>query len=75
MNYELGKCNLQKLLKEKGWTQTHFAERMGWERQRVNGYCKKERTMSVAVLFSVADTLDVDPRDIYDLEIKGGIKL
>jgi transcriptional regulator with XRE-family HTH domain len=69
MKYELGKCNLQRLLEEKGWSQSHFAERMGWERQRVSDYCRKVRTMSIPVLFSVADTLGVNPREIYDLEL------
>jgi transcriptional regulator with XRE-family HTH domain len=65
--YELGRCYLQNILDEVGWSQQDLADRMGWERQRVSDYCRKVRTMSVPVLFAVADTLGVDPRRLYEL--------
>lgn len=67
MKYVLGSCNLPALLREKGWLNQDLADRLGWSRQQVSDYCTEQKKMSVPTLYSVADTMDIDPRRIYDL--------
>lgn len=67
MKYKLGACNLPALLKEIGWINQDLADRLGWKRQQVSDYCTEKKKMSVATLYSVADTMGIDPRRIYDL--------
>lgn|GEM_PF-1573945 len=66
MKYVLGDCNLPQLLKEIGWINQDLADKMGWSRQQVSNYCTGEKKMSVATLFSVADTMGIDPRRLYE---------
>lgn len=67
MKYILGDCNLPKLLKEIGWINQDLADRLDMSRQQVSDYCTGVKKMSTATLFSVADTMGVDPRRIYVL--------
>lgn len=68
MQYELGRCFLQDILDKKGLTQQEFADRIGWDRRKVSDYCTRRRAMSLATAFSVADTLKVDIRQLYELK-------
>ena len=68
MQYELGRCFLQDILDKKGWSQQDLADRMGWDRRKVSEYCTARRKMSLATAFSVADTLKVDIRQLYELK-------
>lgn len=71
MKYELGSCFLQDLLDKKGWSQQDLADRMGWQRQQVSDYCTntdRRKRMSLATAISVADTLGVDIRQLYELK-------
>ncbi|MEY9096309.1 helix-turn-helix transcriptional regulator [Paenibacillus sp. RC84] len=68
MKYILGRCHLVDLLRELGWSQQELAEKLGVSRQQVHVWCTDpKRKMNVPTLFSVADTMGVDPRDIYEL--------
>jgi transcriptional regulator with XRE-family HTH domain len=67
MKYELGRCFLPELLQEIGWTQRDLADRMGWSRQRTWDVCNGNKKLGTALLFSVADTMGVDERRIYEL--------
>lgn len=67
MKYKLGRCNLPELLKEVGWSKPKLAAAMGWDRQYTSKVCSGEKKLGAALLFSVADTLGVSERRIYDL--------
>ncbi|WP_256846884.1 helix-turn-helix transcriptional regulator [Paenibacillus sp. Pae108] len=67
MKYELGRCNLPELLKEIGWTPRDLQKRMGWTRQRTHDVISGRKKLGSALLFSVADTMGVNERRIYDL--------
>ncbi|MGO4496464.1 helix-turn-helix domain-containing protein [Paenibacillus sp. 2RAB27] len=65
--YKLGHCNLPDILVELGISYTEFAEKMGMSRQQAGQYINNERKMGTALIFSVADTLGILDRDIYQL--------
>lgn len=67
MKYELGRCNLQEIWKEIGWTNQKFADRMGVTRQYASDLARGEKKMGAAMIFQAADVMGVDPRRIYDL--------
>jgi transcriptional regulator with XRE-family HTH domain len=66
--YKLGHCNLPEILEKLGMSNQEFADKMGMKRQLAWDYINGKKKMGAAVIFSVADTLDISDRAIYDLE-------
>jgi transcriptional regulator with XRE-family HTH domain len=60
--------NLRRLRKERKITQEDFATDSGFDRGYISGVERGVRNPSVMVLAKVADALDVDIAELFDIE-------
>lgn len=65
--YEVGKCRLKILLKERKITQNEFASMMGMSKQQINDYITGHTaTMSLKTAKNIAHKLDCPIDDLYE---------
>ncbi|MFE7820545.1 helix-turn-helix transcriptional regulator [Priestia megaterium] len=65
--YEVGKCRLKILLKERRITQNEFASMMGMSKQQINDYITGHTaTMSLKTAKNIAHKLDCSIDDLYE---------
>ena len=50
--------------KEKGWTQTELAEKVGSTKQCIYYYESGTRGLTMSLFFKICKVLDLDPNDI-----------
>lgn len=62
------KNRIREVLEEKGIKQTWLAEKLGKSFCMVNSYVCNRRQPSLEVLFTIADILQVDPKDLIESE-------
>ena len=60
------KNRIREVLEEKGIKQTWLAEKLGKSFCMVNSYVCNRRQPSLEVLFTIADILQVDPKDLIE---------
>ncbi|WP_187644776.1 helix-turn-helix domain-containing protein [Paenibacillus terrae] len=69
--YEVGRCRLRELLKERKMTQAELARRTGIDRKQINDYINKRDivgVMGLGILRAIAETLGLDsPYEIYEM--------
>lgn len=56
----------KEVLQEKGIKQTWLAEKLGKSFNNVNDYCNNRRRPSLEILFSIAELLNVNPKDLLN---------
>ncbi|HHU26983.1 MAG TPA: helix-turn-helix transcriptional regulator [Bacteroidales bacterium] len=67
MKQETGHQNLIKeVLKEKGITQTWLAKQLGLSFSMTNAYVCNRKQPNLAIVFKVADILNVSPKDLVE---------
>ncbi|MEW4281728.1 helix-turn-helix transcriptional regulator [Priestia megaterium] len=65
--YEVGKCRLKILLKERRITQNEFASMMGMSKQQISDYITGHTaTMSLKTAKNIAHKLDCSIDDLYE---------
>ena len=57
---------IKEVLQEKGIKQTWLAEKLGKSFNIVNDYCNNRRQPSLEILYSIADLLNVNPKDLLN---------
>ncbi len=62
------KNRIREVLEEKGIKQTWLAEKLGKSFCMVNSYVCNRRQPSLEVLFTIADILQVDPKELIKSE-------
>jgi transcriptional regulator with XRE-family HTH domain len=65
--YEVGKCRLRILLKERKITQNEFATMMGMSKQQINDYISGHTaTMSLKTAKNIAHVLGCSIEELYE---------
>ncbi len=59
---------IKELLEKKGLTQVWLSEKLGKSYNMVNSYVQNRRQPSIEILFEIANILEVDPRDLLQIE-------
>jgi putative transcriptional regulator len=57
---------IKEVLQEKGIKQTWLAEKLGKSFNIVNDYCNNRRQPSLEILYSIAELLNVNPKDLLN---------
>ncbi|UMR34004.1 helix-turn-helix transcriptional regulator [Paenibacillus polymyxa] len=69
--YEVGRCRLRELLKERKMTQAELARRTGIDRKQINDYINKRDivgVMGLGILRTIAEALGLEsPYEIYEM--------
>ena len=55
---------IKEVLEEKSITQTWLSEKLGKSYNMVNSYVQNRRQPSIEILFEIAKSLKVDPKDL-----------
>ncbi|WP_284037424.1 helix-turn-helix transcriptional regulator [Neobacillus sp. 114] len=64
--FDVGRCRLNEILKEKKMSQVELAEKLGMKKQQINAYANNETTMSYRTAKNIAYQLNVLMEDLYD---------
>lgn len=57
---------IKEVLKEKGIKQTWLAEKLGKSFNIVNDYCNNRRQPSLEIIYTIAQLLNVNPKDLIN---------
>jgi transcriptional regulator with XRE-family HTH domain len=66
MNISRGRCLLGQLIKEKGWTQTEYANRSGRTQRMISHFCADERVMQPEDIYIAEILLECDFHDLFE---------
>ncbi|MDB5055760.1 MAG: helix-turn-helix domain protein [Bacilli bacterium] len=66
MNLSYGRCLLDQLLMEKGWSQQKLAEVTGINFKQISFYVTNSRVMSLKNAIIIADALGCAVHDLYE---------
>lgn len=64
--FDVGKCRLNEILKDKKMTQVELADRLGLKKQQINSYATTETIMSLKTAKNIAYQLNVHIDELYD---------
>lgn len=64
--YEVGRCLLRYILKEKGMTQSDLANKLGVTEQQINKYVNNRQKMSLKVAKNISAILGCQIEDLYE---------
>ena len=61
---------IKEVLEERGVKQVWLAEKLGKSFNTVNGYVQNRNQPSLEVLYTIADILNVNPKDLLKEKVK-----
>lgn len=64
--FDVGKCRLNEILKDKKMIQVELADRLGLKKQQINSYATTETIMSLKIAKNIAYQLNVHIDELYD---------
>ncbi|MBS4171905.1 helix-turn-helix transcriptional regulator [Bacillus sp. FJAT-49736] len=64
--FEVGKCRLNEILKNKKMSQVELADKLGMKKQQINAYANNETIMSYKTAMNISYQLSVKMEDLYD---------
>lgn len=64
--FDVGKCRLNEILKDKKMTQVELADKLGMKKQQLNAYANNETIMSYKTAKNISFQLNVQMEDLYD---------
>ncbi|RCW48840.1 helix-turn-helix domain-containing protein [Paenibacillus prosopidis] len=67
MKFELGRCLLEQRLSECGMSREQLAAELLYKPERIGDYIDNVRIMPLKVAISIADTINCDVRELYEL--------
>lgn len=68
MKLELGRCLLEQRLSECGMSREQLAAALLYKPERIGDYIDNVRIMPLKVAISIADTVNCDVRELYELQ-------
>ena len=66
----VGRCQLRKILKQIGMTQTELAERSGKAEAKISDYCNDKSVMSLSTAVVIASIVGCQIEDLYEYNLE-----
>ena len=64
--YEVGKCLLPQILRQKDFSQQELAENIAVTRQQIHKYVTSDRVMTLEIAYNISKILDCSIEDLYE---------